>query len=419
MLRTAPDVSRHAALDARLVEAASRIKLLTLASWPSEIVDGFLAGYRRGKPWLPRVVYPRHDFTAERRELEAIASEADAGHPLGQYLVESARSWDTAARLCECLGTDSATGLSIELYGHPESPLPGQGPGVRWAARKFIAVADELDRELVSPAEQWPVSATALALQLQRDLDEFFNDRVIEVVLDPGLVAKAAAGATRIRLRTGAAFTEYDRHQLREHEAFVHSITALNGDAQPVLGSLGLSSPRVTATQEGLATFAEQATGTLDIERIKRLSLRVEAVAMALDGADFIDVFRYFLDAGQAPEEGAASAQRVFRGVPVGGGAAFTKDTVYLRGLVGVHTFYRWALRTRQLRLGRWLFAGKMTLGDVQRFAPLFEAGVLLPPRWIPPWLARANGLAGMLAFSLFANRIRLQAIDDAGFLDI
>src|SRR5690606_2022725 len=152
---------------------------------------------------------------------------------------------------------------------------------------------------------------------------------------------------------------------------------------------------------------------------IKRLGLRVEAVAMALDGADFIEVFRYFLEAGQPPQEGAASAHRVFRGVPVTGGAAFTKDTVYLRGLVGVHTFYRWALRSRQLQLGRWLFAGKMTLGDVQRFAPLFESGVLLPPRWIPSWVERANGLAGMLAFSLFANRIQLQAIDDAGFLDI
>src|SRR3546814_3748829 len=76
--------------------------------------------------------------------------------------------------------------------------------------------------------------------------------------------------------------------------------------------------------------------------------------------------------------------------------------------MVGVHTFFRWALRERRLRLCRQLFAGKMTLGDVQRFAPLFDAGVLQPPRWLPDWVSRANGLAGMLAFSLFANRIRL-----------
>ncbi|MDQ3228658.1 MAG: flavohemoglobin expression-modulating QEGLA motif protein, partial [Pseudomonadota bacterium] len=71
----------------------------------------------------------------------------------------------------------------------------------------------------------------------------------------------------------------------------------------------------------------------------------------------------------------------------------------------------RWALRQRQLRLCRMLFAGKMTLLDAQRFEPLFQAGVIVPPRWLPPWLARANGLAGMLAFSLFANKIRLDQI--------
>jgi hypothetical protein len=54
-----------------------------------------------------------------------------------------------------------------------------------------------------------------------------------------------------------------------------------------------------------------------------------------------------------------------------------------------------------------------MTLLDVQRFEPLFEDGVLLPPRWMPQWVARANGLAGMLAFSLFANRIRLDQVAD------
>jgi uncharacterized protein (TIGR02421 family) len=255
------------------------------------------------------------------------------------------------------------------------------------------------------------ISATALQLQLQASLDDFFNARLIEVVLDPELIAKAAAGATRIRLRSSAAFSDYDRHQLLEHEAFVHSLTALNGREQPQLQSLSLSSPRTTATQEGLATFAEQITGSIDIERMKRISLRIEAVARALEGADFIEVFRFFLDADNPPLESFVSAQRVFRGVPTSGGYAFTKDTVYVRGLIGVHTFFRWALRNRKLRLCRMLFAGKMTLADVQRFEPMFDCGALMAPRWLPQWVSRANGLAGMLAFSLFANRIRLDQV--------
>jgi len=84
---------------------------------------------------------------------------------------------------------------------------------------------------------------------------------------------------------------------------------------------------------------------------------------------------------------------------------------VYLRGLVSVHTFFRQMLRDEKLQTCRWLFAGKMTLEDAQALTPLFEAGVLAPPRWLPQWINRANGLAGALAFSLFANRIRMDQI--------
>ncbi|NUS39879.1 MAG: flavohemoglobin expression-modulating QEGLA motif protein [Lysobacter sp.] len=419
MPELAPDIAHHAALDQRLVAAARGIKLLNLVSWPASVQDAFLARWTRGDIALPEVVYPRHDFGAARRELDAIAAAADPTHPLGVYLIDAAHNWAATAELLESLGTPKVADCSIRLFGRPDEPLPGNGPNTREAARHFIAIADELDRELLSPAERVEISATALQLQLQAQLDDFFDARVIHVVLDPQLIAKAAAGATRIRLRAGAAFTDYDRHQLVEHEAFVHSLTALNGQKQPVLASLALSSPRTTATQEGLATFAEQITGSIDIERMKRISLRIEAIARALDGADFVEVFHYFLDAGQSPVESFASAQRVFRGTAPTGGAAFTKDTVYLRGLLGVHTFFRAALRHGKLRLCRLLFAGKMTLGDVQRFEPLFDAGVLAPPRWLPAWVERANGLAGMLAFSLFANRIRLDAMGEDALPDV
>lgn len=410
----AHDISHHTELDARMVKAARSLRILGLMSWPARFQQPFLESWRAGNPQLPQVDYPKHDFSEERRELEAVAEAADAQHPLGVYIRESAQSWAVAARMLEVLGTPEVATHSIQLYGRPDECLPGDGPSTREAAQHFIGIASELDHELLSPAETVPISATALQLQLQQALDDFFDGRVISVELDPDLIAKAAAGATRIRLRHGASFTDYDRDQLLQHEAFVHSLTALNGRLQPALKSMELPSPRTTATQEGLATFAEQITGSTDIERMKRVSLRIEAVAQALDGADFIDVFRYFHEVGgQNEAESFSSAQRVFRGVPTTGGAAFTKDAVYLRGLVGVHTFFRWSLRQDRLRLSRFLFAGKMTIEDVQRFEPLFDAGVLSPPRWLPRWAARANGLAGMLAFSLFANRIRLDQISD------
>ncbi len=205
---------------------------------------------------------------------------------------------------------------SIRLFGRPGDRLPGGTVSNLDAARHFIELADELGREIGTEDEAQKIPADELCTELQQRINAFFRHDKVTVELDPNLIAKAAAGPTRIRVRAGASFSEYDRHQLLEHEAFVHSLTALNGRAQPNLKSIALNSPRITATQEGLATFAELMSGAIDIGRMKRISLRIIAIDKALAGADFIDVFRFFMDAGQNDADSFTSAMRVFRGAP-------------------------------------------------------------------------------------------------------
>lgn len=240
-----------------------------------------------------------------------------------------------------------------------------------------------------------------------------FGARKVGVEIDPDLTAKAAAGATRIRLRGATCFSEYDRSQLLAHEAFVHTLTARNGRAQPVLKSLARTAPRATATQEGLAVFAELMSGSIDIARLQRISLRILAIDRALDGADFIETYRWFRAHGQGITDSFHSTQRVYRGVPVTGGAAFTKDNVYLAGLLTVHTFFRWALKRRRLDLLAHLFAGKLALEDAIALRPCFADGSVAAPAYLPPWLRRSQGLAAKLAFSLFANRIHMGRIGE------
>lgn len=408
----APELAHHIALDARLVDAVGGIRLLQAVSWPAAEQERFLEGFRRGQPQLPQPTYGPRDLSVQRAELAAIRDAADPTHPLGQYLQRSAESWLHAAWLIEAAGTGASSWHSIQIFGRPGDALPGSSYTNIDAARHFIEIADEVSGSLPPEDGEALYSAEAMAAELQASLDAFFVGHRVRVEVDPDLIAKAAAGPTRIRLRGGASFSEYDLRQLLEHEAFVHSLTALNGREQPHLKSLARSAPRVTATQEGLATFAELMTGAIDLPRLKRLSLRILAIDMALSGADFIEVFRYFLDAGQGETESFASAQRVFRGCPTSGGSAFTKDAVYLHGMLSVHTFFRWTLRHRRPRLTHLLFAGKMALHDVFTLEPLFEDGVIAEPLYLPPWAQRANGLAGVLAFSLFANRIRIDRVE-------
>ena len=412
MADTQDTLARFAELDKRLVAAVKGIKLLASVSWPMSVQSVFLENWRAGRAELPKVDYVRCDFAQTREELESIFLQADGGHPVGDYLQRTAQSWRVATELLDAVGTPAITEHSVRLFGRPGDRLPGGNVSNIDAAKHFIELAHELDKEIVGSDADYCIPAETLRDELQERISAFFNAHKVIVTIDPALIAKAAAGPTRIRLRSATCFSEYDKHQLLEHEAFVHSLTALNGRAQPNLASLALNSPRITATQEGLATFAELMSGSIDIGRMKRISLRIIAIDKALAGADFIEVFKFFLDSGQTEADSFTSAMRVFRGAPLGGGYAFTKDTVYLHGLLSVHTFFRWALKNQKLKLCRLLFAGKMTLHDAIALEPFFDNGFLVGPLYLPPWVQQASGMAGVLAFSLFANRIRLDRVE-------
>lgn len=404
------DLARIASLDAQLVELARGIRVLSALSWPGEVQARFLDDWHRGQPRLPEVHYPKRSMSERTRPLEALAAGLDRQHPVERFLHDTARSYVTVCRLLECAGSASITAPSLELYGRPGDSLAGGAVNNIDAARHFLDIARQYDEGFALVEDDFCLPAAQIQAEMAARLDEVFTDHPVAVVVDPSMASKAAAGASRIRLRDATCFSAFDLEQLLQHEAFVHSLTAINGREQPHLKSTGLGAPRTTGTQEGLATFAELVTGSIDIRRLERIALRIVAIDMALGGGDFIDVFRFLLDAGQTEAESFHTAMRVFRGAPLTGGSAFTKDTVYLHGLMEVHTFFRWCLHHGKLDLCRMLFAGRFTIGDVVRLADGYGE-VILPPRYLPPWMQRGSALAAYLAFSVFANHIRIREL--------
>ena len=399
-------------LDAALPGLVRKIRVLNALAWPDGVEEDFLARWRSGNAELPNVELRPREHSADIDALETFIGRCDIGHPAGNHLAMTARSYVTAGRMLGAIGTPAFTHYSSALYRRPDFVYPRQKLTMLDAAHFFLNTTDALLGGTHIPPSQAEIPAVAFAAWMQPKLDRFFGAGKITVILDPNLAAKAIAGTSRIRLRAGALFSELDKNQLLQHEAFVHVATAQNGALQPNFKSLSLGAPRTTQTQEGIATLAELFTGSMDINRLRRLALRVLAVQKALDGADFIQVFEGFLAAGQSEEESYRSTQRIFRGADLRGGSAFTKDAAYLTGLLSVHTLLRIAIRDNRPELVGRLFAGRLSLGDTGRLAPLFESGWLQGPVYVPAWASDLRLLAANLAFSAFIAQIKLDMLD-------
>jgi uncharacterized protein (TIGR02421 family) len=412
-----PGLAKFAELDARLVAAAKSIRVLAYLDWPPKVRTAFLKTWESGDPELPKHAYEKVDFAKESAELRDIAYSVDRQHPIGRYLYQTARSYMTAASMLENVQTPAFTALSVELYGKPGDRLGSGNLTNVDAADHFLKVSDEFASTVYLTEDDYSLTPQYVVEHLDQTVRPVFGDHTPSFVVDNDLASKAAAGASRVRVRGNTKFAPLDIGQLAQHEVFVHSATMRNGMEQPNLKSLGLGSPRTTRTQEGLATLAELITSTIDLSRLRRIALRIKAIHMALEGADFLEVFQYFLESGQDAFESYQSAMRVFRGGDVRGGICFTKDGVYVQGLVFVHTFLRKAIQTGKVDFPHYLMAGRLTLGDVVALEPFFKSGWIAMPKIEAPWVKNRHCLAAYLCYSTFANRIKLTDVDIETFV--
>ena len=391
------------------------MRVLSTLTWDEHVVNRFLETWRKGRPEVPEVAYQGIDLAGARQELRAVAGAADEAEPLQAFIARTARSYLAAARMLEAIGDEAFTARSIEIYGAPAQRLQGARRSHHELASALLDNTADLAVQGVVPEQDLCLTAEEVRHRLGESFLSFFGDRAPVVVVDPALASKAAAGSRRVRLRGRTCFSEIDIDQLREHEGYVHAATKLNGKSQPILSCLGLSSPRTTLTQEGLATFAEVITQSLDVARLRRIALRIVAIQDALDGADFIEVFRRFLDGGQTESESARSAMRIFRGGDPRGGVVFTKDVVYLAGLVAVHTFLRKAIAGGHPALVRRLFVGRLSLSDLMPLSSAFDAGHLRSAAFVAPWATRLDRLSAHLAFSAAIDHVDLESFSLPG----
>ena len=243
---------------------------------------------------------------------------------------------------------------------------------------------------------------------------EHFGEDAPEIRIVDELSANAVATSTKIKLRRDARFTRNDARQLLHHEAHIHVATSLNGRAQEDLPILAIGHPGTTRTQEGLAVYSEYLSGTLELDRLRRLADRIVAVQLVADGADFVESYRWFLDRTGDAEQSFESTRRIFRGAPITGGAPFTKDCAYLSGFLSVATFVRAAFLAGRTDTIPLLFAGKLDLFAIPALAQLRADGLCRPARFVPPWVLEPGWVLSHLTLGTFMNDIDLQQVAEA-----
>jgi len=156
------------------------------------------------------------------------------------------------------------------------------------------------------------------------------------------------------------------------HEIGTHALTYHNGKNQP-LRELYTGMADYEPMQEGIAVLSEYLVGELELSRVKILAGRVIAVSLITHGADFIETFNVLQKEYAFSKKTAFYlTMRIYRS------GGYTKDAVYLKGLVGVLDYLAKGNELQDL------YIGKVALEHMPYIEELKWRKVLKPSKILP-----------------------------------
>lgn len=400
-------------LSDQIVEAQTAIRVLNAVKWDDSIREDFFANGCVQQPSVDAAYYAnrplgfdaddlRERFRTIEGDVRARLGPVSSAGTMMRYMCEQFR---LVIDMLEARGTEGFAAASGWLYGTPSDVLHVGGPTVLDLAHVFRDTLEAISTSMLGDPDVRDIPAPEAVVQLQQRLDESMGEGAVDVRLDDGIAADAAAGSTYVKLREDRCFNRRDLLRLEAHEGWVHVGTTQNGLRQPWCTFLGKAAPRTTVTQEGLAVLTEIINGRSHPRRLRRLAQRIDGIAMAAGGATFIDVYEAVLADGGDEDEAWETAYRTFRGSSPTGGP-FTKDLGYSKGLILTYVYVRLALRLGRLDRIPMLFCGKVDLQDMGVLRQLYEEGIVEPPAFVPPPFDDLPALAAELALSRFQGQL-------------
>lgn len=411
-------------LSDRIVTAQQPIRILDSIKWGSEIQNAFFAKKCKELPRVNTDYYQKNNFSFDfaKKQEEFQHLERDISREVGQFssigsiMLRMCREYRDVLRLLKARGTIAFSPISQELYGSADDAFYVNAPRLKDLAQVVSAALNNIKDKTENALDVKKYnSEQAEELLNQRLAHYFVAEKTIKSVkrwvkVSDGIVADAAAGSEWIKIRKDALFSERDLKILEVHEGWVHMGSTLNGLQQPICTFLSKGPPSATVTQEGLAITMEIFHFVSSPLRIKKLTDRVTGIAMAEEGADFLQVFNFFLAQNHTEEDSYKSSVRIFRGsLPDKG--PFTKDLVYSKGFILIYNYLRLAVQEGLVDRIPLLFVGKTSLEDQRLLSHLLDEGLIIAPQYIPHQFKDLAALSCWMCYSLFLNKLNLDMI--------
>lgn len=371
-----PDVDAIVRELARVSQSFDLLLLLTPTNGEAAYRRFAASGYETRPEFLYRTIYIDPDEL--RRVIYQLPIEKVADPTLARLLRDQREHLDNELGMVAHRNTSKCLYSSLHVYGSVEDKLYRVARGVAEAFGSDVYVVDddsegasvdligaeEFCRRVLSEFEFYKKQSPAFEAKVE------IRDDVSSLIVseDTLFVPRHTALSKR---RTDA---------LLAHEVGTHLLTYCNGKSQP-LGLMKSGLAGYDQLQEGLAVVAEYLAGGLTPERLRLLAARVIAVRHLLRGAEFVEVFREVHKTLALPKRHAFFVTlRVFRG------GGFTKDAIYLRGVLDVLE------HLRQERPFETLLMGKFSVAHAPLIDELRCRQLLKPPSLLPRALKTASG---------------------------
>lgn len=415
-------------LSERIVAAQKPIRILDSIKWDAETEAYFFKHKAKKLPPITIEYYSEKNplsYDPDKKIEEFNMIDRAIRKRLGQYsgvgsiMQRMCYEYCLVVEMLKARGTPRFTEISQQLYGSCGDAFHVGAPTLKDMAELVTTTLASIKDQVNTTADDHCFTSQEAVTMLRERLATYFDENDnIRVELSDGIIADAAAGADKIKIHEGLQFSLREIRTFEIHEGWVHLGTTLNGMTQPICTFLSKGPPSSTVTQEGLAIITEIFTFSSYPGRVRRLTNRINAVGMAEDGANFLDVYQFYREQGLSESDSYQSTVRVFRGsLPDAG--PYTKDISYSKGFILIYNFMRLAVQRGLVKRIPLLFVGKTTLEDLHILSDLLDEGIITPPKYIPPQFVDIAALSAWMVYSLFLNRLDLRrlAMDFKGFL--